>query len=134
MVHGYMAKRKPPGESTSMGKHSERDRANLVRGLGRRRFLTQTTQAGVALAFLSRESSAAPAQAAKSPASDVIVETTFGKVRGRTVNGIRTFKGIAYGASTAGANRFMPPMKPTSWAGTRDALELGPSCPQLPGF
>ena len=42
-----------------------------------------------------------------------IVETQCGKVRGFTRNGIHTFKGIPYGASTAGKNRFMPPQKRT---------------------
>ena len=41
-----------------------------------------------------------------------IVETQCGKVRGFTRNGIHTFKGIPYGAPTAGKNRFMPPKKP----------------------
>jgi len=102
--------------------------------IGRRGFLRRTlaAQAG-ALAFLSSKGVGAAAQTGKT-GGDVSVETTFGKVRGRTVNGIRAFKGIPYGASTAGANRFMPPMKPTAWTGTRDALDFGPSCPQLPGF
>ncbi len=60
----------------------------------------------------------------------VIVETTYGKVRGIENRGIKTFKGVPYGASTAGANRFMPPVDPASWSGVRDALEWGPSCPQ----
>jgi para-nitrobenzyl esterase len=57
-------------------------------------------------------------------------ETTFGRVRGADVDGIKTFKGIPYGASTAGQNRFMPPVDPGSWRGVRDALEYGPSAPQ----
>ena len=32
-----------------------------------------------------------------------------GKIRGTVANGITGFKGVPYGASTAGANRFMPP-------------------------
>jgi para-nitrobenzyl esterase len=107
-----------------------------VRRIGRRGFLKHTSalaaQAG-ALTFLSGNNAIA-AQPAKSTAQDVVVETTFGKVRGRKTNGISTFKGVPYGASTAGANRFMPPMKPTAWTGTRDALDFGPSCSQLPGF
>ena len=42
----------------------------------------------------------------------VTAETTSGKVRGIEVDGIKIFKGIPYGASTAGKNRFMPPVSP----------------------
>src|SRR5262245_48472376 len=60
----------------------------------------------------------------------VIAETAFGKIRGEDAGGIKIFKGIPYGASTAGKNRFMPPSDPTRWAGVRDALQFGPSAPQ----
>ena len=59
-----------------------------------------------------------------------IAETSYGKVRGIDNQGIKTFKGIPYGASTAGSNRFMPPAEPASWTGVRDALEFGHSAPQ----
>ena len=55
---------------------------------------------------------------------------TFGRVRGVDAGGIKTFKGIPYGASTAGKNRFMPPVDPAKWTGVRDALAYGPSAPQ----
>ena len=115
--------------------HADRVPQKIGRRVGRRGFLKQTSllasQAG-ALALLSGEGVMA-AQTAKS-GGDVVVDTTFGKVRGRKLNGISTFKGIPYGASTAGAGRFMPAKKPVAWTGTRDALDFGPSCPQLPGF
>jgi len=63
----------------------------------------------------------------------VEVETRYGRLRGRDVNGIKTFKGIAYGGSTAGKQRFMPPSKPTPWTGVRDALEFGTVAPQTVG-
>src|SRR5687768_14389538 len=56
--------------------------------------------------------------------------TTFGRVRGADAGGIMTFKGIPYGASTAGAARFRPPANPAAWTGVRDALAYGPSAPQ----
>ena len=57
-------------------------------------------------------------------------ETSFGRVRGTDVDGVKTFKGIPYGASTAGPNRFMPPTDPARWSSVRDALDYGPSAPQ----
>ena len=60
----------------------------------------------------------------------VVAETAFGKIRGVDNNGIKTFKGIPYGASTAGSNRFMAPAEPADWGGVRDALEYGHSAPQ----
>ena len=59
-----------------------------------------------------------------------MAETSFGKIRGAEVAGIRIFKGIPYGASTAGGNRFMPPVNPMKWAGVRDSLAFGQTAPQ----
>ncbi len=53
-----------------------------------------------------------------------------GKVRGFVQNGILTFKGMPYGGSTEGKNRFMPPTKPAPWTGVRSSLFLGPVSPQ----
>src|SRR5262245_34926319 len=60
----------------------------------------------------------------------VVAETALGKIRGVDADGIKIFKGIPYGASTAGKNRFMPPVDPAKWTGVRDALEYGRSAPQ----
>jgi len=62
-----------------------------------------------------------------------IVTTSAGRVRGAVVDGINVFKGIPYGASTAGKNRFMPPVKPAPWTDLRDALAYGPTAPQVVG-
>src|SRR3954464_8880873 len=62
-----------------------------------------------------------------------VVETVAGKLRGGASGGIFAFRGVPYGASTAGANRFMPPKAPEPWAGVRDALEYRGHAPQLPG-
>jgi para-nitrobenzyl esterase len=65
--------------------------------------------------------------------STPVVDTTSGKIRGELIDGISAFRGIPYGASTAGANRFMPAVKPEPWAGIRDALAYGPIAPQTSG-
>jgi para-nitrobenzyl esterase len=63
------------------------------------------------------------------PAS-AIVETAAGKVRGYVRNGIVTFKGIPYAASTAGEARFLPPAPITPWTHVRASMSYGPVCPQ----
>src|SRR5215467_13514689 len=63
-------------------------------------------------------------------AGTAIADTSAGKVRGAIVDGIRVFKGIPYGEPTSGKNRFMPPVKPAAWTGTKDALAFGSTAPQ----
>lgn len=51
-----------------------------------------------------------------------IANTEYGKIQGYQLHGIYTFLGIPYGADTTGANRFMPPKKPTPWTDIRPPL------------
>src|SRR4051812_23549583 len=77
----------------------------------------------------SRASSAAASTAGTvhvTTGANDIVETTAGKVRGFTRNGVHIFRGIPYGDTTAGANRFLPPQKPKPWTGLRSSTSWGP--------
>ena len=64
--------------------------------------------------------------------ADAVVETTAGKVRGFRRNGVAIFRGIPYGDTTAGANRFMPPRQPKPWTGVRSSTSWGPVSPHAP--
>ncbi len=112
------------------------DKPNTLQGrrgfLKRAGLLIAGTQTGAVLPWTLGDAYGTPRT--EGSATEVIVETSAGKVRGANVNGIRTFKGIPYGATTEGANRFMAPKKPAPWTSVRDALSFGPACSQLPGF
>ena len=54
-----------------------------------------------------------------------VVATAAGRVRGMTAGAVHIFRGVPYGASTAGANRFQPPQPPQPWTGVRDATSYG---------
>ena len=97
----------------------------------RRSFLKQSSVLIGAAGFgaLGRAKTALGQTAAKS--LFVVADTASGKVQGMNLGGINVFKGIPYGASTGGPNRFMPPKKPASWSGTRDAFEFGQISPQV---
>src|SRR5271154_1677798 len=100
---------------------------------GRRTFLKQSSlllAAANAGALLPALSSFATAQ--NTAGLFVTADTTYGRVQGLDISGMKTFLGVPYGASTAGKNRFMPPQKPAPWAGLRDALHYGQISPQPP--
>ena len=61
-------------------------------------------------------------------ASPVAV-TRHGPVRGYLDKGIKVFKGLRYGADTAG-RRFLPPLPPRPWTEAAEATAYGPASPQ----
>ena len=90
----------------------------------RRDFIVQSSLVAALSTGLMRSSWA------QTSANTVEAETAYGRVRGAETRGIKSFKDIPYAASTAGKNRFMPPMKPAAWTGVRDALDYGARAPQ----
>jgi len=59
-----------------------------------------------------------------------VANTQYGKVRGFLDGGVFTFKGVPYGQSTAGENRWLPAKAPEPWKDEYPALMYGGNCPQ----
>lgn len=59
-----------------------------------------------------------------------VIETMFGKVQGSIVEDVLAFKTVPYAASTAGANRFLPPQPLEPWKATRDCSDFRGRAPQ----
>jgi para-nitrobenzyl esterase len=70
---------------------------------------------------------------AAAAASDPVVRTGDGVVRGQALGETRVFQGIPYAAPPVGAQRWRDPRPPARWSGVRDATQPGPACAQLPG-
>jgi para-nitrobenzyl esterase len=62
--------------------------------------------------------------------SSAVAKTQYGKVRGFVDGGVLTFKGIPYGQTTAGENRWLPAKPPVPWTDEYPALVYGANCPQ----
>jgi len=96
--------------------------------MNRRAFVHTTAGAAAGLLFEWRTAWAQ--STAATPGATVA--TTAGKIRGLvTDNKIQAFKGIPYGASTAGSRRFLPPVSVQPWIGVRDAFEIGLRSPLI---
>src|ERR1051325_2949313 len=66
-----------------------------------------------------------PSSSARCIMTDLIVETTHGKVRGERHGEVGIWKGIPYAEPPFGALRFRPPRPPATWSGVRDATHFG---------
>jgi para-nitrobenzyl esterase len=83
---------------------------------------------GAAASSESRQSHAKDSLIARDNAANV--DTVSGKVAGYVRNGIFTFKGMPYAATTEGVNRFMPPVRVAPWSGVRSTRQYGYVAPQ----
>jgi para-nitrobenzyl esterase len=62
---------------------------------------------------------------ADTPTEAVEVETAEGRLRGVRTGGVDVYRGVPYGASVSGPNRFKPAKPMASWSGVRAADKLG---------
>jgi para-nitrobenzyl esterase len=99
--------------------------------LHRRTFLQTAITSAALLGFGGASALFAQDQRLAKPGATV--KTTSGSVRGLVRDAVQQFWNLPYGASTAGANRFMPPRAPESWSGVRDHFEVGTRSFQQPG-
>ncbi len=69
--------------------------------------------------------------ACSGPARAPVVEIDAGRLRGVTIDGVTSFKGIPFAAPTGGENRWRPPRPVEAWDGVRVADAYAPFCPQF---
>jgi para-nitrobenzyl esterase len=67
---------------------------------------------------------------AKADSPTSVIQTTSGPVRGSSDGVVNKFQGIRYANSTAGANRWTPPVAPARSTTIFDATTPGSPCPQ----
>lgn len=65
--------------------------------------------------------------------TEPIARTSFGAVRGIAKHGVSSFRGIPFGATTGGANRWQAPQPVDLGPGELDATEFGAAAPQNAG-
>ncbi|HEY0689558.1 MAG TPA: carboxylesterase family protein [Kribbella sp.] len=88
---------------------------------------TVLTCTGLALAAADP---ATPSSATEGAASEGVVGTDQGLVRGIVGDTTRTFRGIPYAAPPTGELRWRSPQRAASWSGVRDATKYADSCAQ----
>src|SRR5579863_3957416 len=108
-----------------------------MRVLTRREALLLSATAGIgmvagepALASDSIKTAAHQEPGNVSTPRSAVAKTQYGKVRGFVDGGVTTFKGVPYGQTTAGANRWLPAKPPVPWTDELPALIYWANCPQ----
>jgi para-nitrobenzyl esterase len=127
--HKMIARRKNPRAS-----------ADTSASIGRRDFLgTVSSIAGagfLAPAIIGALGDRAAYAKKSASTANVVVKTNGGQLGGVSQDGVISFKGVRYGESPAGENRFKPPVKVKPWNGVREAIAYGPQAIQArdPGW
>ncbi len=98
-------------------------------------FLSATAGLSIATAHSAVASDSIKTGAHQEPGNvstprSAVARTQYGKVRGFLDGGVFTFKGVPYGQTTAGENRWLPAKPPTPWTDEYMALVYGANCPQ----
>jgi len=116
----------------------------IIAGLNRRNWMKQAaTMAGASAALAaagcapseptpSQTPSAGAGAGSVATPDEAVVETAAGRIRGFTRNGVFVFKGVPYGDTTAGENRFLPPKPVQPWTDIRPTVAWGPVSPHGP--
>ena len=106
-------------------------------GLTRREALILSASAGAGIAAGRRAfaSDSIKTAAHQGPGNcstprSAVAKTQYGKVRGYVDGGVLTFKGVPYGQTTGGENRWLPAKPPAPWTDEYPALVYGANCPQ----
>ena len=97
--------------------------------------LSSTTGAGLVAGRSAFASDSIKTTAHQGPGNcstprSAVAKTQSGKVRGYLDGGVLTFKGVPYGQTTAGENRWLPAKPPAPWTDEYPALVYGANCPQ----
>jgi len=109
------------------------------RKLGRRDLLRLSASAGAGVALgvpaEGAERARPGARGESAPGScstprSAVAKTQYGMVRGYVDDGVLTFKGVPYGATTGGENRWLPAKPPVPWDDELPTLTYGANCPQ----
>jgi para-nitrobenzyl esterase len=97
--------------------------AGPATGLDRRRVLIAAAALMAAPSILRAE---------QLPSEPVVVQTAEGRLRGQRIGDVEIFRGVPYGDTVSGPDRFKPARPAPSWTGVRDAIRLGAPSLQHP--